>query len=102
MNTVSTDPVVVDQTASVATGLQRGRRGFWALIATQFQGAFSDNILRNLLLSMIIGMNLAKSERRRLFLLSRFCSRCRFSFSACRAAGWQTASASARSPSGQR
>ena len=63
MNTVSTDPVVVDQTASVATGLQRGRRGFWALIATQFQGAFSDNILRNLLLSMIIGMNLAKSER---------------------------------------
>ena len=39
------------------------RRGFWALIATQFQGAFSDNILRNLLLSMIVGMNLAKSER---------------------------------------
>ena len=30
---------------------KRGRRGFWALIATQFQGAFSDNILRNLLLS---------------------------------------------------
>ncbi len=41
----------------------RSRRGFWALIATQFQGAFSDNILRNLLLSMIVGMNLAKNER---------------------------------------
>jgi acyl-[acyl-carrier-protein]-phospholipid O-acyltransferase / long-chain-fatty-acid--[acyl-carrier-protein] ligase len=41
----------------------RSRRGFWALIATQFQGAFSDNILRNLLLSMIVGMNLAKTER---------------------------------------
>ncbi len=39
------------------------RRGFWALIATQFQGAFSDNILRNLLLSIVIGMNLAKTER---------------------------------------
>ena len=26
----------------------RSERGFWALIATQFQGAYSDNILRNL------------------------------------------------------
>ncbi|HEX4309081.1 MAG TPA: acyl-[ACP]--phospholipid O-acyltransferase [Acidobacteriaceae bacterium] len=41
----------------------RSSRGFWALIVTQFQGAFSDNILRNLLLSMIVGMNLAKTER---------------------------------------
>ena len=41
----------------------RSSRGFWALISTQFQGAFSDNILRNLLLSMIVGMNLAKTER---------------------------------------
>jgi acyl-[acyl-carrier-protein]-phospholipid O-acyltransferase / long-chain-fatty-acid--[acyl-carrier-protein] ligase len=44
-------------------GQTRSSRGFWALIATQFQGAFSDNILRNLLLSMIVGMNLAKTER---------------------------------------
>ena len=63
MNTVSNDSVVMDRTAPHPTGAQRGRRGFWALIATQFQGAFSDNILRNLLLSMIVGMNLAKSER---------------------------------------
>jgi acyl-[acyl-carrier-protein]-phospholipid O-acyltransferase/long-chain-fatty-acid--[acyl-carrier-protein] ligase len=41
----------------------RGTRGFWALIATQFQGAYSDNILRNLLLSMIVGMGLARNER---------------------------------------
>ena len=40
-----------------------GTRGFWSLIATQFQGAFSDNILRNLLLSIIVGMGLAKNER---------------------------------------
>src|SRR3984957_4100217 len=39
------------------------RRGFWALIATQFQGAYSDNILRNLLLSMIVGMGLSNSDR---------------------------------------
>ena len=66
MNTVSSDPVLIGQTASArteATVALDGRRGFWALIATQFQGAFSDNILRNLLLSMIVGMNLAKSER---------------------------------------
>ena len=42
---------------------QRGTRGFWSLIVTQFQGAYSDNILRNLLLSMIVGMGLARSQR---------------------------------------
>jgi acyl-[acyl-carrier-protein]-phospholipid O-acyltransferase/long-chain-fatty-acid--[acyl-carrier-protein] ligase len=41
----------------------RSERGFWALIVTQFQGAFSDNILRNLLLSMIVGMEMQKTER---------------------------------------
>jgi acyl-[acyl-carrier-protein]-phospholipid O-acyltransferase/long-chain-fatty-acid--[acyl-carrier-protein] ligase len=41
----------------------RSENGFWALIATQFQGAYSDNILRNLLLSMVVGMGLAKGAR---------------------------------------
>ena len=63
MNAVLSDPVVMGQSSSLPTDLTRSRRGFWALIATQFQGAFSDNILRNLLLSMIVGMNLAKTER---------------------------------------
>jgi acyl-[acyl-carrier-protein]-phospholipid O-acyltransferase / long-chain-fatty-acid--[acyl-carrier-protein] ligase len=63
MNTVSSDPAVLNQTASHEAAARSARRGFWALIATQFQGAFSDNILRNLLLSMIVGMNLAKTER---------------------------------------
>lgn len=63
MNTVSSEPIVMDQTASPATDTPHSRRGFWALIATQFQGAFSDNILRNLLLALIVGMNLAKTER---------------------------------------
>ena len=53
MNTVSSDPVVLSRTASLAIAAARSsQRGFWALIATQFQGAFSDNILRNLLLSI--------------------------------------------------
>ena len=42
---------------------KRSERGFWALIVTQFQGAYSDNILRNLLLAMIVGIGLAGNER---------------------------------------
>jgi acyl-[acyl-carrier-protein]-phospholipid O-acyltransferase/long-chain-fatty-acid--[acyl-carrier-protein] ligase len=47
----------------IAIDAPRSERGFWALIATQFQGAFSDNILRNLLLAMIVGMGLGTAER---------------------------------------
>ena len=63
MNPVSGDPVVTNLACSPASAAPRGRRGFWALIATQFQGAFSDNILRNLLLSIVIGMNMAQTQR---------------------------------------
>src|SRR5580698_10254959 len=63
MNTVSSDPAVAEPAVSPAAPAPRGRRGFWALIATQFQGAFSDNILRNLLLSIMLGMNMAQTQR---------------------------------------
>lgn len=63
MNTVSSNPAGLDRTTSRDAAARSDRRGFWALIATQFQGAFSDNILRNLLLSIVVGMNLAKTER---------------------------------------
>ncbi len=43
-------------------------RGFWSLIATQFQNAFNDNAFKNLLFFLILGMGLAK-ERRDLLLL---------------------------------
>lgn len=33
----------------------RGSRGFWSLIATQFQGAFNDNALRTLVVFLLIG-----------------------------------------------
>jgi acyl-[acyl-carrier-protein]-phospholipid O-acyltransferase / long-chain-fatty-acid--[acyl-carrier-protein] ligase len=63
MNTVSSDPDVIRPAGSPAVAAPRGSRGFWALIATQFQGAFSDNILRNLLISIVIGMNMAQTQR---------------------------------------
>jgi len=62
MDSISSDPAVIAQ-VPMSRDAPRSRQGFWALIATQFQGAFSDNILRNLLLSLIVGMNLAKSDR---------------------------------------
>ena len=38
------------------------RRGFWSLIATQFQGAFSANAFRYLLTYMILGMALTRDR----------------------------------------
>src|SRR5882724_1373902 len=39
------------------------RRSFWALIITQFQGAFSANVLRYLLSFMVLGMALNDARR---------------------------------------
>src|SRR5260370_524475 len=39
------------------------RRSFWALIVTQFQGAFSANVLRYLLSFMVLGMALNDARR---------------------------------------
>ncbi|MEJ0091839.1 MAG: MFS transporter [Limisphaerales bacterium] len=38
-------------------------RGFWALIITQFQGAFSDNALKWLVISLIAGMSFSDEKR---------------------------------------
>ena len=37
--------------------------GFWALIVTQFQGAFSDNALKWLVISLIAGMDFTSDKR---------------------------------------
>ena len=58
-----TGPAVSDIDVPLTVELPTKTRGFWSLIATQFQGAFSDNILRNLMLSIIVGMGLARNER---------------------------------------
>ncbi|MBI5395522.1 MAG: MFS transporter [Verrucomicrobia bacterium] len=44
-------------------------RGFWSLIVTQFQSAFSDNALRNLVIFLFVGAGLAKAERDHLVLV---------------------------------
>ncbi len=44
-------------------------RGFWNLIATQFQGAFSDNALKNLVIFLILGMNLPHERTNRMISL---------------------------------
>ncbi|HWF40335.1 MAG TPA: acyl-[ACP]--phospholipid O-acyltransferase [Candidatus Acidoferrales bacterium] len=43
--------------------------GFWSLIATQFQGGFSDNALKWIISFLILGLGLSQLERDRLFVL---------------------------------
>jgi acyl-[acyl-carrier-protein]-phospholipid O-acyltransferase / long-chain-fatty-acid--[acyl-carrier-protein] ligase len=45
------------------------RLGFWSLIVTQFQGAFSDNTLKWLVSFLVLGMGLQKEKRDLLFVL---------------------------------
>src|SRR5437667_2442544 len=46
------------------------RRGFWSLIATQFQGAFSDNALKQLAIFVGISLGLSQTERDKLVSLA--------------------------------
>jgi len=41
-------------------------RGFWSLFVTQFQGAFSDNMLKALVVFMMLGMNMTAEEKNRI------------------------------------
>src|SRR5487761_169439 len=43
--------------------------GFWALIATQFQGAFSDNFLKWVTIFLVLQMGLPQERRDRLVVL---------------------------------
>ena len=47
-----------------------GLRGFWALIVTQFQGAFSDNALKQLALFIGISLGMGEQEQDRLSSLT--------------------------------
>ena len=51
------------------TSLPPTHRGFWNLIATQFQGAFSDNALKNLVIFLILGMGLPHERANRMISL---------------------------------
>jgi acyl-[acyl-carrier-protein]-phospholipid O-acyltransferase/long-chain-fatty-acid--[acyl-carrier-protein] ligase len=48
---------------AAAPALAGGGRGFWALIVTQFQGAFSDNTLKWLVTFLIMEANLPAGKR---------------------------------------
>ena len=39
------------------------KRSFWSLIVTQFQGAFSDNALKNLVIYLIVSSGLPEDQR---------------------------------------
>jgi acyl-[acyl-carrier-protein]-phospholipid O-acyltransferase/long-chain-fatty-acid--[acyl-carrier-protein] ligase len=45
------------------------RRGFWSLVVTQFQGAFNENGLKNLVVFIILGMTMDKANRDRQVLI---------------------------------
>ncbi len=45
------------------------RLGFWSLVFTQFQGAFNENGLKNLVVFLILGMAMGKADRDRLVLV---------------------------------
>jgi acyl-[acyl-carrier-protein]-phospholipid O-acyltransferase/long-chain-fatty-acid--[acyl-carrier-protein] ligase len=45
------------------------RRGFWSLVVTQFQGAFNENGLKNLVVFIILSMAMQKADRDRLVLV---------------------------------
>ena len=49
--------------AESAEASQPRLRGFWSLFVTQFQGAFSDNILRNLVIFLMLGMSLSQARK---------------------------------------
>ncbi len=59
----------IDNPPSAASQPPSGTRGFWALIVTQFQGAFSDNALKWLAIFLITQQNLPDTERDRLIFI---------------------------------
>lgn len=42
------------------------RTGFWSLIVTQFQGAFSENALKNLIIFLVFGLGLSETRKNEL------------------------------------
>jgi acyl-[acyl-carrier-protein]-phospholipid O-acyltransferase/long-chain-fatty-acid--[acyl-carrier-protein] ligase len=61
-----TDPAQPPVAPPTAPAAENGGRGFWALIITQFQGAFSDNILKNLVVFVaLFGTTMTLAEKNR-------------------------------------
>src|SRR5262249_13534236 len=58
-----------EQDAATPGPGQKWRRGFWALILTQFQSAFNENALKNLVIFWILAMGIGAEDRDRLVLI---------------------------------
>lgn len=59
-----------DQTSPAQTNFPKNwQTGFWSLIATQFQGAFSDNVLKWVAIFLVLAMGLPEARRDRLVVL---------------------------------
>ena len=64
------ESVLTIETPAASGEVSRGwRLGFWSLIVTQFQGAFSDNALKWLVSFLLLGMGLEQGKRDLLFVL---------------------------------
>src|SRR5919108_274998 len=63
---MASSPAPISSPHPLAITERSWRRSFWSLIATQFQGAFSDNALKNLVIALILGMGLPAGQRDRL------------------------------------
>src|SRR6267378_4764666 len=73
-STTSSVESVETPPAGVSTQLSHGppanwRLGFWSLIVTQFQGAFSDNALKFLVIYLIVERDFPGDVRDRFILL---------------------------------
>ncbi|MGC3960233.1 MAG: acyl-[ACP]--phospholipid O-acyltransferase [Verrucomicrobiota bacterium] len=64
MNQSNSTPPSATSTVSPDVPLPETTRGFWALFIVQFQGAFSDNVLKNLVVFLVVfGAGLSATER---------------------------------------
>src|SRR5437879_13442985 len=59
----------VDESLSIPEPKKKWRLGFWSLIATQFQGAFSENALKFLVIYPILAVEKDKAPRAQFELL---------------------------------
>src|ERR1700751_5074666 len=64
------ESVLAMETPAVSSDAGQGwRLGFWSLIVTQIQGAFSDNALKWLVSFLLLGMGLEREKRDLWFVL---------------------------------
>ncbi|MGC2530520.1 MAG: MFS transporter [Candidatus Acidiferrum sp.] len=62
-------PLTASESLAQSASPKRGLAGFWALIAVQFQGAFSDNALKWLVSFLVLDSALSKETRDLWFVL---------------------------------